>query len=184
MTMTLSKRQSRIIDIETNTTDFEVLFKEYWKRLCGILCQILGDPQEAEDLAMETFIRLYRCPPSEDYNLGGWLYRVATNLGLNALRARNRRQRYEERALSFAIENSSPEDPAEAVERSMKLDRVRVTLGSMKPRSAKLLILRHSGLSYSEIASAVGVSPGSVGTLLGRAQKEFERTFESNERRG
>jgi len=184
MTMTLSKRQSRTLSAETSTTEFESLFELHWKRLCGILLQLLGDPLEAEDLALETFVRLYQHPPSEGYNLGGWLYRVATNLGLNALRARRRRQHYEERAGSFAIEDNSLEDPSETIERKMKQDRVRATLDSMKPRYAQVLILRHSGLSYSEIGSAVGVAPGSVGTLLARAQKEFQGKFELIERKG
>jgi RNA polymerase sigma-70 factor (ECF subfamily) len=47
----------------------------------------------------------------------------------------------------------------------------------MKPRSAQLLILRHSGLSYAEIASAIEVSPNSVGTLLARAEREFEEQY-------
>jgi RNA polymerase sigma-70 factor (ECF subfamily) len=51
----------------------------------------------------------------------------------------------------------------------------------MKPRAAQLLILRHSGLSYADIAAALGVAPGSVGTLLARAEKEFERRYRAVE---
>jgi RNA polymerase sigma-70 factor (ECF subfamily) len=47
----------------------------------------------------------------------------------------------------------------------------------MRPREAQLLILRHSGLAYKEIAAALGVAPGSIGTLLARAEKEFERLY-------
>jgi DNA-directed RNA polymerase specialized sigma24 family protein len=47
----------------------------------------------------------------------------------------------------------------------------------MKPRSAKLLVLRHSGLSYKELAAAVKVKPSSVGKLLARAEDEFERIY-------
>jgi RNA polymerase sigma-70 factor (ECF subfamily) len=55
---------------------------------------------------------------------------------------------------------------------------VRTSLASIKPRSAKLLILRHSGFSYAEIADALQISPGSVGTLLARAEREFKKKFE------
>ena len=52
--------------------------------------------------------------------------------------------------------------------------RVRRVLSQMKSRSAKILVLRHTGLSYAEIAAAIRVSPNSVGKLLSRAEKEFE----------
>ncbi len=177
MIMTLSKRQSRIIGAENRTIDFEALFEEHWNRLCGILNRMLGDPQEAEDLALETFVQLHRRPPAEDHNLGGWLYRVAVNLGFNALRARKRRQRYEGEAGSLAMKVSTPEDPAETAERNLEGESVRAALGSMKPRAAQVLILRHCGLSYLEIAAATGVSPRSIGTLLVRAEKEFEKRY-------
>jgi DNA-directed RNA polymerase specialized sigma24 family protein len=51
----------------------------------------------------------------------------------------------------------------------------------MKPRSAKTLVLRYSGLSYAEIANAIGVSPNSVGTLLARAEREFEQQYRALE---
>ena len=54
-------------------------------------------------------------------------------------------------------------------------------LAQMKPRSAQILILRYSGLSYAEIAEAVGVAAGSVGTLLARAEEEFEERYRTAE---
>jgi RNA polymerase sigma-70 factor (ECF subfamily) len=47
----------------------------------------------------------------------------------------------------------------------------------MKPRAAKLLMLRHTGLSYAEVAEALNVAPGSVGTMLARAERDFERRY-------
>jgi RNA polymerase sigma-70 factor (ECF subfamily) len=181
MAMTLSNRRSKAVQAKSKAPEFEgafeALFQQHWNRLCAVLFRIVGDPDEAQDLALEAFVQLYRRPPRDDRNLGGWLYRVATNLGLNALRARKRRQQYEQQAGVLALENEPPEDPAMAVERAQERERVRATLSEMKKRSAQVLLLRHSGLSYAEIAAAVGVSPGSVGTLLARAEREFERKF-------
>jgi RNA polymerase sigma-70 factor (ECF subfamily) len=56
---------------------------------------------------------------------------------------------------------------------------VRAALLAIKPRSARILLLRYSGLSYAEIAAALEIAQGSVGTLLARAEKEFEEVFES-----
>jgi RNA polymerase sigma-70 factor (ECF subfamily) len=106
------------------------------------------------------------------------LYRVATHLGLNALRARQRRQRYEGAAGMQALEVSASADPLAELEQAEERQRVRATLARMKPRLASLLILRYSGLSYGEIAAALGIAAGSVGTLLARAEADFERRYE------
>jgi RNA polymerase sigma-70 factor (ECF subfamily) len=54
---------------------------------------------------------------------------------------------------------------------------VHAVLIAMKPSSAQILLLRHSGLSYAEVAAALDVSSGSVGTLLARAEKEFQQLY-------
>jgi RNA polymerase sigma-70 factor (ECF subfamily) len=156
---------------------FEALFQAHWGRVVQVLARLVGDPAEAEDLALDAFWRLYRQPPRQDQNLAGWLYRVATRLGLNALRARRRRQRYEESAGMDALHDEPPGNPAVMVEQAQEHRQVRRVLSLMKPRAAQLLILRHSGMTYTEIAAALDVSPGSIGTLLARAEREFEGRY-------
>jgi len=156
---------------------FEAAFQQYWGKVCVVLYRLLGDWAEAEDLALETFVQLYRRPPAEDSSLGGWLYRVATRLGLNALRSQRRRQKYEEEACYEIQADGMAWDPAAVFEKAQERARVRRALAQIKPRSAQLLVLRHSGLSYAEIAAALEISPGSVGTLLARAEKEFEQQY-------
>jgi RNA polymerase sigma-70 factor (ECF subfamily) len=155
---------------------FEAVFYQYYTRVYAVLFRLVGDPAEAEDLALETFWKLWQQPPTRAENLGGWLYRVATRLGYNALRAAKRRGRYEE-AAGEALGPNGGADPAGEAERALERARVRAILGRMPERDARLLILRHSGLSYREIATALGVSPNSVGTLLARAEAEFERLY-------
>lgn len=79
---------------------FEALFDQHWPRVYGVLLRLTGDPAEAEDLALEVFWRLHQHPPTrgDAANMGGWLYRVAANLGYNALRAARRRRHYEQEA--------------------------------------------------------------------------------------
>ena len=55
--------------------------------------------------------------------------------------------------------------------------RVRSVLGTLKPREAQLLLLRASGLAYRELAGTLGIEAASVGTMLARAEAEFERRF-------
>lgn len=156
---------------------FEALFEQQWVPLCRTLYRLLGDWDEAEDMALESFIRLYHQPPSHQQNITGWLYRVATHLGFNALRSRKRRQKYEQQAGMETLQTNASLDPIHNVERQMEQERVREVLQTIKPRSARLLLLRYSGLSYAEIASALDIAPGSVGALLARAEKEFENAF-------
>ena len=156
---------------------FETAFNEHWGRVYGVLFRLVGERAEAEDLALEAFWRLYRRPPSSRDNLAGWLYRVAANLGLNALRTQQRRIRYEEQAGREALASSYPVDPADEAELIEQRRLVQAALTKMKARSARLLVLRHSGLSYAEVAAAEGLLPGSVGTLLARAEAEFEKAY-------
>ena len=174
----LTADQARPKTAEKPEPWLEAAFRQHWSRVYGVLFRLVGDSDEAEDLALETFWRLYRRSPVLDENkLGGWLYRVATNLGFNALRSRRRRQQYEARAGVSALEQNKPVDPALAVEQAQERQRVQIALGRMRPRFAKLLVLRYSNLSYIEIAEAIGVAPSSVGTLLARAEAEFERHY-------
>jgi RNA polymerase sigma-70 factor (ECF subfamily) len=68
-------------------------------------------------------------------------------------------------------------DPEEAVLREEERDAVLRVLGCMRPREAQVLLLRYAGLSYREVAEVLGVAPGSVGTLLARAEAAFERAY-------
>jgi len=156
---------------------FEAVFQEHWSRVFGVLYRLVGNRAEAEDLALETFWRLYQHPPAHEDNLTGWLYRVATNLGYNALRALKRREHYEQKAGIEVLDDAPPSDPSVEVERAQNREQVSRVLVRMKPRSARILILRHSGLSYAEIAAALNIHPGSMGTLLARAEREFEQRF-------
>jgi RNA polymerase sigma-70 factor (ECF subfamily) len=153
---------------------FGELFLRYYGRIYDVLFRLTGDPAEADDLTQETFIRLYRNPlPShQEHNIGGWLYRVAVNLGYNALRASQRRRMYEQQ--SDAPASTDPE--AIATEREQRR-RVRATLAQLELQQAQLLALRYAGLSYRELAQALDIAPTSIGTLLARAERAFEARY-------
>jgi RNA polymerase sigma-70 factor, ECF subfamily len=170
--ISLSQRQTRK---PGSDDEFETLFTEHWPRVWGVLARLIGDADEAEDLALEAFLKLHERMETldQDEPLAGWLYRVATNLGLNAIRSDVRRRRYEEAAVrEEALVGNAP-DPERDVIESLTRQEVTAAMQSIHPRSAKLLILKASGLSYAEIAEAIGVTPASVGTLLVRAQREL-----------
>jgi RNA polymerase sigma-70 factor (ECF subfamily) len=160
---------------------FEGLYVANYGRLVGILQRVTGDLGQSEELANEVFANLYRDRTallrSEDSELGGWLFRTAVNLGIDAVRRASRRRKYERLASSIKDETENRADPlADAVARENQ-KRVRAVLADMKPAQARILFLRAGGLSYLELASALGTGVGSVGTQLARAETAFEKQY-------
>jgi RNA polymerase sigma-70 factor (ECF subfamily) len=153
-------------------SSFDELFLRYYSRIYDVAFGLTGDAAEADDIAQEAFIRLYRQPPEaagREHNVGGWLYRVAVNLGYNALRAARRRMVYER-----AADRESTADPEAVTEQHEERLCVRAALAELPAQQAQLLMLRHAGLSYKELAEALDVAPASIGTLLARAERAFE----------
>jgi len=163
---------------------FESLFSKHWCTVYSILFRLVGRKEEAEDLAQEVFVRLYRKPPElrDEPTLAPWLYRVATNLGYNALRKGARETQRQERAQrlsdveeSAGLHAANPEEASLAAEERVS---VRAALSQLSEREQACLVLRHSGLSYAEVAAAMGVQIGSVGTILARAEEHFRKVYE------
>jgi RNA polymerase sigma-70 factor, ECF subfamily len=160
---------------------FESIFLQNYARIVAVLVRLVGDRAQAEELADDVFLKLYRHPlkPSgqKGHNVGGWLYRTATRLGIDALRGATRRRRYEAEEAANTNEADDGPDQFAQVLRGEKSQRVRAALARLKPVQAQLLIMRYSGLSYKELAGALEVKTSSVGTLLARAEDEFEKRY-------
>ena len=159
---------------------FEALFRRYQEPIYRLLYRLVGD--EAQDLTQEVFLRLYHRPPRKpEADLGAWLYRVATRLGYNALRAERRWRSYRDRLGKDTGGSGwldSPPDPQGAVERHQARQAVRRALSRLSRREASLLVLRYGGLRYREIAEVLGLSANSIGTLLARAERAFAEVYE------
>ena len=165
---------------------FEALFLENYARVVAVLYRIVGDRARAEELADDVFMKLYRKPLPEGrgHNVAGWLYRTATRLGIDALRAAASRRRHEHKAGFTATDRDASGSPLEKVLRSEERGLVRRALARLKPAQAQLLLLRHSGLSYIELGQALNMNVNSVGTMLARAATDFERHYENLRREG
>lgn len=169
----LSTRQARSWPRDPQ---FEQLFHQHYSRVVQVLWRIVGEQAQAEELADDVFWKLYSQPGLwTEEALGGWLYRTATHLGIDALRARIRRGRRETAVV--AQETSGGLTPLEQALQEERARQVRVVVAQLKPAQAQLLILRNSGLSYKELAEVLDAKPSSIGTLLARAEAEFERIY-------
>jgi RNA polymerase sigma factor (sigma-70 family) len=160
---------------------FESFFRAHYADVVRIANSVVRDNHMAQDVAQEVFIAAQHRfgDPESSTHAAAWVRVAAVHAGLNAVRGRRRRDRRHLRAGAGA----GPPDPEElALERVSRQD-VRDALGRLPPRSATVLVLRHSGFSYAEVAEAMGVGIGQVGTMLRRAEaalrKEIERATRS-----
>jgi RNA polymerase sigma-70 factor (ECF subfamily) len=158
---------------------FARLYEQHWDAIYRFLARLTGDGELASDVAQEVFVQLYRKPPDSAAPLRAWLARVALNRGYNALRSDRRRRAREDSLAGDPTGPASVADPAstEAANRAEERDTVRRVLLQLPQRQRECLALRAEGLSYAEIAGVLGLAPGSVGTLLARAERAFKETY-------
>jgi RNA polymerase sigma factor (sigma-70 family) len=150
--------------------DLETVFRSDYPRVVAVAARVLGSRDEAEDVAQEVFLSFGRSsvPAGE---AGGWLSVAAAHTALNHLRTGRRRT---------AREATTADDPvvpdiADHVVTLEERSRVRAALARLPHKQAVALVLRHSGLSYAEVAAALDMSPGSVGTTVRRAESALRK---------
>lgn len=153
--------------------EFEAWFQSHYVRLARLVYRVVGDRDRAEEIAAEAFWRLHRTPLRRNDNPPGWLCRTALRLALDVLKKERRRARYEALAGLFG----AAANPEHLAQQSEDRRRVRQVLAALKPSHASVLLLRSDGCSYADIASALRVKSGSVGTLLARAEAAFRKEY-------
>ena len=163
---------------------FSSLFLRHYAPVRDLLWRLLGDADEADDVAQEVFLKLYQRPLAGDreHNLRAWLYRVATNLGYNALRAE--RRRHERQARVERERSESLTEPDELALAKEEREIVRTTLARLPQQQQACLVLRYQGLSYAEVAEVLQVSSKSIGTLLARAEAAFRKQYLASRKGG
>jgi RNA polymerase sigma factor (sigma-70 family) len=152
------------------------LFHARYKSLFRYLDRLTGDPDLAMDLAQETFVRLYRRGTMPD-DSHAWLTTVATNLFRDDRRVRRRRGELIAQWVADPALATDSADTDAAVLAGEARARVRAALNALSHRDRQLVVLRHEGYSYRDLARAVGVSERSVGTMLIRATRAFRRSL-------
>jgi RNA polymerase sigma-70 factor (ECF subfamily) len=147
--------------------DLEQVFRRDYPLVVGVAARVLGSRDEADDVAQEVFLSFGRSSvPAEQAR--AWLSVAAAHTALNLLRSGRRRATREER-VAASSEVVVP-DVADTVAIREERSAVRSALARLPRKHALALVLRHSGLSYADVAAALDLSPGSVGTTVRRAE--------------
>jgi RNA polymerase sigma factor (sigma-70 family) len=152
--------------------DLDEVFRREYRRVVAVAARVLGSRDQAEDVAQEVFLSFSRSsvPAGE---AAGWLSVAAAHTALNLLRSGRRRASREETAAG--TDDAVVSDVADTVVTLEERSRVRAALAELPRKQAMALVLRHSGLSYADVAAALDLSPGSVGTTVRRAESALRK---------
>ncbi|HEY7455375.1 MAG TPA: sigma-70 family RNA polymerase sigma factor, partial [Thermoleophilaceae bacterium] len=166
--MLSTQSDERLVDLVRAGSDpaFEAIVERYRRALMRYVSRILP-PERAEDVVQQSFVKAYEAMlrGSAELNLRPWLYRIAHNTALNALR---------DRALVHAELDEridGVERPDQAFERSTSLRELVSAVQALPERQRDAILLRElEGRTYEEIAASLGVTDGAVRQLLNRAR--------------
>jgi RNA polymerase sigma-70 factor (ECF subfamily) len=159
---------------------YRELIERYKGMVYGIALRIIGDQTEADDIAQETFVRVYERVGGfrGRSKLSTWIYRIALNLSLE--RRRNIRRAAEVSWEALAARESAPADPAptpeEAAARASEAEAVRAAIDRLPERYRVPLVLCYmEELSLAQAAEIVGITEGGMKTRLHRARRMLLR---------
>jgi RNA polymerase sigma-70 factor (ECF subfamily) len=161
---------------------FRLLVKAHESRVAATVTGMLGEGPDADDVGQEVFLRLHRALDGfrGEARLSTWLTRVAINLSLDHLRAR---QRWHQRFLGLETEDGPLREPAldgEALLDARERARlVRRAVRRLRPTWRAVVVLRHlQGLSTEETAAALGLPYGTVLSRLSRGLAVLRRDLQ------
>jgi RNA polymerase sigma-70 factor (ECF subfamily) len=156
---------------DSHLNEIERLFHTYHEPLVRYLVRRLGDRDWAEEIAQETFVRALR--QEQIVSERAWLFAVATNLVRDEARKDARRRRHLELLREQARAEEAVEPEPTSLERAQEAAMARRALECLSERDREALLMREEGLDYQEIAAALELSIGSVGTTLARARRRL-----------
>ncbi len=158
---------------------FASLVDRYRAPVVRLAYRLTRDADEAKDIAQDAFFRAYRrlAEFHPDRPFSRWLFVIARNASLDALRRRRRAA-----AHGLDVDPQHELGPEEIALRNEEAERVREALEALPERYRLVLELYYvSGLRYREIAEALGIPIGTVKTFLSRAKRQLREELEGAE---
>jgi RNA polymerase sigma-70 factor (ECF subfamily) len=167
---------------------FRKLVERHQRRAFAVAMGLVRDENDARELVQEAFVRVYKSLGSFE---GGssfftWLYRILTNLAIDLMRKPGRRDAevHEERALGEEAEEFplvsriDGSDPMDVIRRREIAARLQTALEALPPYHRSVILMREvEGMSYEEMAEAMGVSKGTIMSRLFHARQKLQRAL-------
>ncbi len=150
---------------------FSALFERFQTPIVNYLYRVVGDWDSANDLAQDAFLKAYTALPRTADNLqfSPWLYRIATNTALDALRRRKRIT-----WVPFEADVDHPSHQPDNAVRQAESDAIQQALRQVPTDQRTCLILNmNQGMSYKEIAETLGISVNLVAVRIFRGREKF-----------
>lgn len=182
---------------DDNAAAFEELVLRYQNRLLTVLERLVDDPETAEDLAQEVFLRVYRARKTYTPNAKfvTWLFTIATNLASNARRSSTRRKevnlapRPNEDSAAFSLDKlalaASGMMPTRQFDKTEMAGIVRLAMESLTEQQRTALVLsKFEEMSYLDIAETMQMSVQAIKSLLWRARESLRQVLEPYVRDG
>jgi RNA polymerase sigma-70 factor (ECF subfamily) len=167
---------------DDDVTAFEELVELYQHRLVAVMAHLVGNKEEAEDLAQEVFLRVYKARkkyrPRSKFST--WLFTIANNLALNSLRSRQRKP-----VVPLPPQDSGPlgarpaeqlvpdrgSGPMQRIQKKELAAVIRQALDGLNERQRMAVVLnKFEDMNYAEIAEVMGLTTKAVKSLLSRAR--------------
>jgi len=176
---------------------FEELVRRYRDRLLTILEHLVGHREQAEDLAQDVFVRVFKAREryTPDAKFSTWLFTIANNVASNALRSRSRRREVgvpegngadsTPLALDQLAKAASGFMPTRALDKAEQAEMVRHAVAALNERQRMALLLaKFEGMSYQDIAQTMGLSVQAIKSLLSRARVNLKEILTPYVERG
>jgi len=176
---------------------FEELVRRYRDRLITVLEHLVGHREQAEDLAQDVFVRVFKARERyvPEAKFSTWLFTIANNVASNALRSRSRRKEVGVPEGNGADSAPLPLDqlakvasgfmPTRALDKAEQAEMVRYAVASLSERQRMALLLaKFEGMSYQDIAQTMDLSVQAIKSLLSRARVNLKEILTPYVERG
>jgi len=159
-------------------------FNDSRDELISTLCFLLGNREDAQDVAQEVFLRCWRCQEGvpEIQNIRAWIFRVALNAAKDLQRSAWRRRVKPLLGAEIMPTVEAGPGPVDQLEHRETLQRLRDALAQLRPEEKEVFLLRQNGeLTYEQIAELYDRPVGTVKTQMRSALQKLRKVLNPNE---